>query len=81
MLVLSRKLGERILIGDDIAITIVKVAQGGVRIGIDAPSELAVVREELAEQLQRAEQATALEVAEVEPPPNLPEALNLPEAE
>ena len=74
MLVLSRKEGERILIGGDIAITIVKVAQGGVRIGIDAPSELAVVREELAEQLQRAEQATALEVAEVESPLNLPEA-------
>jgi carbon storage regulator len=81
VLVLSRKVGERILIGGDIAITIVKVAQGGVRIGIDAPSELAVVREELAEQLQQADQATGLEVVDVEPPLNIPEALNLPEAE
>ena len=74
MLVLSRKVGERILIGGDIAITIVKVAQGGVRIGIDAPPELAVVREELAEQLQRADQATGLEVVDVKSPLDLPEA-------
>jgi carbon storage regulator len=47
MLVLSRKVGERILIGDQIAVTIVRVSSGGVRIGIDAPPELTVVREEL----------------------------------
>jgi carbon storage regulator len=47
MLVLSRKVGERVLIGDNISITIVRVAQNGVRIGIDAPSDLIVVREEL----------------------------------
>lgn len=47
MLVLSRKAGERILIGDNIAITIVRVAQGSVRIGVDAPSNLNVVREEV----------------------------------
>ena len=35
----------RILIGDDVAITVVKVSGGGVRIGIEAPRELAVVRE------------------------------------
>ena len=49
MLVLSRKVGERILIGDQIAVTVVRVTNGGVRIGIDAPAELAVVREELKE--------------------------------
>ena len=47
MLVLSRKVGERILIGDQIAVTVVRVAQGGVRIGIEAPADLEVVREEL----------------------------------
>ncbi len=47
MLVLSRKVGERILIGDNIAITIVRVAQGSVRIGVDAPDNLNVVREEV----------------------------------
>ena len=48
MLVLSRKVGERILIGDNIAITVVRVSGGGVRLGIEAPSDLPVVREELA---------------------------------
>ena len=49
MLVLSRKVGERVLIGDKIAVTIVRIGQGGVRIGIEAPPETPVVREELAE--------------------------------
>ena len=47
MLVLSRKIGERILIGEEISITVVRVAQGGVRLGIVAPSGLTVMREEL----------------------------------
>jgi len=50
MLVLSRKVGERILIGENIAITVVRIGQGGVRIGIDAPNDLVVVREELADE-------------------------------
>jgi len=49
MLVLSRKVGERILIGDQIAITVVRVNGQGVRLGIDAPANLTVVREELAQ--------------------------------
>ena len=52
MLVLSRKVGERILIGPDIAVTVVRVAGGGVRLGIEAPPELPVVREELAQAIQ-----------------------------
>ena len=49
MLVLSRKVGERILIGDQVAITVVRINATTVRLGIDAPSKLVVVREELAE--------------------------------
>lgn len=56
MLVVSRKVGERVLIGDQITVTVIKVGSGGVRIGIQAPKELAVVREELAEQVRNAEQ-------------------------
>lgn len=59
MLVLTRKVGERIQIGDKIIVTVVKIGHGGVRIGIEAPAELAVVREELANELKRAEQALA----------------------
>ncbi len=47
MLVLSRKVGEKILIGENISVTIVRITGGGVRVGIEAPAELAVVREEL----------------------------------
>jgi carbon storage regulator len=47
MLVLSRKEGERILIGDQIAITVVRINATTVRIGIDAPTRMIVVREEL----------------------------------
>ncbi len=62
MLVLSRKIGERILIGDKISVTVVKVGHGGVRLGVEAPPELAVVREELAEELRRVEQELAGQV-------------------
>jgi len=51
MLVLSRKVGERILIGSDITITVVRMAQGVVRIGVEAPSDTPIVREEIKEQL------------------------------
>ena len=53
------------MIGDKIAITVVKVSSGAVRIGVEAPNELPVMREELALELRRLEQA-ALDVAELE---------------
>jgi len=52
MLVLSRKVGEKILVGDDIVVTIVRVAQGTVRVGIEAPEDLPIVRDEIKGQLQ-----------------------------
>jgi len=54
MLVLSRKIGERIWIGNDISVTVVRVSGGGVRLGIEAPENLPVVREELKESFERA---------------------------
>jgi carbon storage regulator len=48
MLVLSRKLGERIVIGDRIVVTVVKLDHGQVRLGIEASQENAVFREEIA---------------------------------
>jgi carbon storage regulator len=47
MLVLSRKPGERILIGEDIIISIVRIGPNTVKIGIEAPKSLNIVREEL----------------------------------
>jgi carbon storage regulator len=56
MLVLSRKVGERIRIGDAITVTVVRVTGGGVRIGIEAPAEMPVIREELHHQLEKSDQ-------------------------
>jgi len=48
MLVLSRRESERIKVGDSIVVTVVRVAGDRVRLGIDAPSHVLVLREELA---------------------------------
>jgi carbon storage regulator len=50
MLVLSRKLGEKIVIGDNIVITVVKIDRNQIRIGIEAPSDISIYREEIAPQ-------------------------------
>ena len=47
MLVLSRKPGERILVGHDVKITVIRIGPNSVRIGIDAPNHMNIVREEL----------------------------------
>jgi carbon storage regulator len=47
MLVLTRKLGEKIYIGPDIALTVVDVQGGRVRLGFEAPSDVRVLRAEL----------------------------------
>ncbi len=47
MLVLSRKLGEKLIIGDNIVVTVVKIDRNQIRIGIEAPREVSVYREEL----------------------------------
>jgi carbon storage regulator len=51
MLVLSRKLGEKITIGDRIVVTVVKLGNGRVRLGIEAHPEIAVFREEISPRL------------------------------
>jgi len=50
MLVLSRKLGEKIVIGDNIVVTVVKIDRNQIRIGIEAPQNVPVYREEIAPQ-------------------------------
>jgi len=47
MLVLSRKLDERILIGDDVEITVIEIKGDRVRLGISAPADVPVDREEI----------------------------------
>jgi carbon storage regulator len=49
---LSRKLGEQIVINDHIVVTVVRVDNGQVRLGIEAPREIPVFREEIAPRLR-----------------------------
>ncbi|HID23996.1 MAG TPA: carbon storage regulator [Planctomycetaceae bacterium] len=71
MLVLARKPGERILIGDDVTITIVRIGPNAVRIGIEAPRHMNIVREELCEKVALAEKPARAESSETatEKPP------------
>ncbi len=66
MLVLSRKLLEGIVIGTDIRITVVKVDRNHVRIGIEAPDDVIVVREELLHDAEHREGRDAWDSSEVE---------------
>jgi carbon storage regulator len=55
MLVLSRKLGQRFQVGDEVRITIVKIDRNSVRIGIEAPNDVTVYREEILPQEETSE--------------------------
>lgn len=47
MLVLSRKLGEKVYIGDNVCITVVDIDRGKIRLGIEAPRDVPIYRHEL----------------------------------
>ncbi len=57
MLVLSRKKDERIIIGDQITVMVIEIRGDKVRLGIDAPKEVTVHREEVYEAIRREQQA------------------------
>jgi carbon storage regulator len=86
MLVLSRKLNQSIMIGDNVRIVVVSVDRDQVKLGIDAPREIAVHRSEVFEEIQRANReaagigdgVTGVDVAEA--PTVVPVVLNPPKA-
>jgi carbon storage regulator len=59
MLVLSRRVGESIVIGDDVTVTVLEVRGDVVRVGVGAPRHVAVHREELWRELEEANRAAA----------------------
>ncbi|MBE7008662.1 MAG: carbon storage regulator [Ruminococcaceae bacterium] len=63
MLILRRRAGETILIGDDVKITVMDVYEGGVRLAIDAPKSIPVLRSELLQAANANRDAAAKEPA------------------
>jgi carbon storage regulator len=56
MLILTRRVGETVMIGDDVTITVLGVKGNQVRVGINAPKNVAVHREEIYERIKREQQ-------------------------
>ncbi len=59
MLILRRKTGESLILGDNIKITVVESNSDGVRLAIDAPKEVSILREELLEAMKANQEAAA----------------------
>lgn len=61
MLVLARKVGEALTIGDIITVRVLEIKNGQVKIGVEAPEEVPVHREEILERIREANRQAALE--------------------
>lgn len=59
MLVLTRKLNEKIRVGDDIIVTIIQIDKGSVKIGFEAPENVAIYRNEVYEKIKNENRGAA----------------------
>jgi len=53
MLILTRRIGETLMVGDDVTVTVLGVKGNQVRLGVNAPKDVAVHREEIYQRIQR----------------------------
>lgn len=65
MLVLTRKVGESIVIGEDVSVRVLGVRGGQVSLGFSAPSQVRILREEVVKAIERQNQNAALPASEV----------------
>ena len=72
MLVLSRKKDEKIVIGDKITIMVIEIRGDKVRLGIDAPRDITVHRQEVYEAIKREQEASKREQSEQSKQSNMP---------
>jgi carbon storage regulator len=69
MLILTRRVGETLMIGDDVTVTVLGVKGNQVRIGVNAPRDVAVHREEIYERIKREQEQQGAQGESVSVPP------------